>query len=458
MTAKNETAEGASSDTPRAYDEIRNQPLVDLPAWAFEELLRRTRKTRSLKQRALLSVFPNESQLVEVFRDFPGYQHLLVQQALQAAFAQWEIHILDHDRDGGVLTVPYRFVAIGTEEEALACIEATYVLHSPDGQRIVAHVEVTDQPPFGGHGNERSLLALICLAPMRALVAEKLREIASWIKANNFLRGKKLTASGGFIQLKRKYGWDDVFADPTLISMIRRNTEAFLARLDRDRQFGLPTKRGVILVGPPGTGKSLIGKVLCSQTKETFIAVTPGDVQGSDAIGEVFEMARALVPTLLFVEDLDLIGARRGRDIYANMLLGQLMNQMDGLKENDALVVVATTNDLDAIEPALRDRPSRFDCLIEIPDVTDEIRQRYLRAFLSKRSIGDHLYPDIEQATRRCRTIAEVQEQAIRYLQGAVENDVDLSAVTSPLGLPRLEGVEAAQSERGGIGFRASRG
>jgi SpoVK/Ycf46/Vps4 family AAA+-type ATPase len=139
------------------------------------------------------------------------------------------------------------------------------------------------------------------------------------------------------------------------------------------------------------------------------------------------------------------------------MLLGELLNQMDGLQPNEGLLVVATTNDLGAIEPALTNRPQRFDCIMEIPEISDEIRRAYLERFVRDRGLNVRFLDEFDHLTSRCRTIAEVQEEAIRYLQRAIENGLDLSTVASPRELPELPPLTTCEAGAREIGFRSSR-
>ena len=209
----------------------------------------------------------------------------------------------------------------------------------------------------------------------------------------------------------------------------------------------------MLVHGRPGCGKTLLGKVLCSQVDATFIAAKPGDLGCTDDIVHTFVMARELAPAVLFLEDIDLFGGHRGRHQLSDMLLGELMNQLDGIEENDGLLVVATTNDLGAVEPALKERPSRFDVVVGVPEVSTEVRRRYLRDFLAARSLDGSLYPELDGATEKCRTVAEVQEAVVRFFQRAIEQDIDVTKVTSPDDLQELEPVDSWQPGRDGIGF-----
>jgi cell division protease FtsH len=161
---------------------------------------------------------------------------------------------------------------------------------------------------------------------------------------------------------------------------VERHTLQFLARLPRYQAFGLPAKRGVLLVGPPGTGKTLLGKVLCSVLDTTFLWVSPGEIDSPAQLQKLFAFARELHPTILFLEGLDLYAHQRGGG--GEVVLGELLNQLDGFPANTGILTIATTNDPQAIEPALADRPSRFDRKIHLNPPRRPERDALLARFL----------------------------------------------------------------------------
>ena len=430
---------------------IRDQPLAALPAWAFAEILREaaSRRSRS-KKRTLARAFPPGTPLVDIVVSFHHYKHVLVEQALGVVFQGWERSFLGQNPNDALPRPRYSYFEIDPKKKKLVLEEAALTLTSTDGTRLVAYLRVEGGP---AHDRPKSVLQLTCPAQHSQRAIEKSAEIERWVEQHDYLKGKKLDAQGRFISQPRSYDWDCVFAPPALLAAIRRNTQGFLEKLDHYRRLHLPTRRGVLLHGKPGTGKTLIGKVLCSQLRETFIWVRPGDVWHPARIAEIFEMARDLKPSLIFFEDLDLSGGRRNHLAVGRHALGELMNQLDGLEENNDIVVVATTNDLEMIEPAIKDRPSRFDCVIEIPDIDDDIRHRYLRAFLDQRGLNPTLFPDLDAATRNCSTIAEVQEQAIRCLQRAIECGADPATLQSFAELPPIQQPPETSPKPTPIGF-----
>ena len=436
-------------------EHIRNESLAMLPAWAFEKILTEALKQQHDDHNVLEPVFPPDTPLVDMWSSFPPYKHLTVQDALTSLFPQWQRRVLGEDGSDSVPHPRYRRFPIGPHEKKVAYQTASFLFQHQRGWQVAAYVTLEVVGPAEG---EKSIIQLTSPAGCREVTIGKMNEIEAYVEEHNCLKGHKLDANGRFLRLVREYTWDCVYAAPKLLATIRRNTQGFLDRLEMYRRYRLPTRRGVLLHGRPGTGKTLIGKILCSQLRGTFIWVRPGNVCNVGCITSVFEMARDLSPSLVFFEDLDLFGAKRNFHGFGGLILGELLNQMDGLKENDGIVVVATTNDLESIEPALKDRPSRFDCVLEVPEINDGIRHNYLRTFLVERSIKPSFFDEMDKATTRCRTIAEVQEEAIRCLQRAIENDIDPTTIGSPFDLPTLAEADHAGSGSGGIGFHASQG
>jgi cell division protease FtsH len=252
-----------------------------------------------------------------------------------------------------------------------------------------------------------------------AFFSSLLEEIEQWMAAHPHLKGAKLDASGNFLRLDRTYDWDDIVLEPAVRAAVDRHVVQFVGRLDRYRTYGLSTKRGVLLAGPPGTGKTLLGKILCCQVPTTFVWVSPSEMGSPGELARLFCLARECQPTILFLEDLDLYASRRdfGGD---TTLLGALLNQLDGFSNNSGILTLATTNELAAIEPALAERPSRFDQLLRLDPPGPAGRQTLLRRFL--RAVPD-APTDLEDlvAASQGLTGAHLQEVVHLALQQALD-------------------------------------
>lgn len=142
---------------------------------------------------------------------------------------------------------------------------------------------------------------------------------------------------------------------------------------------GQHLKRGILLFGPPGTGKTHTVRYLMSRLPETTVVVLTANALR--LIGQACELARALQPALVVVEDVDLIAQDRAHHMNAAPLLFQLLNEMDGLDGDADVTFLLTTNRVDALEPALAMRPGRVDHAVEVPLPDAEGRARLLKLY-----------------------------------------------------------------------------
>ncbi|HJY03516.1 MAG TPA: ATP-dependent zinc metalloprotease FtsH, partial [Streptosporangiaceae bacterium] len=145
----------------------------------------------------------------------------------------------------------------------------------------------------------------------------------------------------------------------------------------RWHRAGARGPRGVLMAGPPGTGKTLLARAVAGEARVPFFSVSgSGFVElfvgvGAARVRDLFEQARARGPAIVFIDEIDALGARRGHGGYAGsdereQTLNQLLAEMDGFEESGGVVVLAATNRPDALDPALR-RPGRFDRQVTVP-------------------------------------------------------------------------------------------
>jgi cell division protease FtsH len=175
----------------------------------------------------------------------------------------------------------------------------------------------------------------------------------------------------------------------------------FLSHPDRYRRVGAATPKGVLLVGPPGTGKTLIARAVAGEAGVPFISVTGSSFVemfvgvGAARVRDLFAEARKRAPAIIFVDEIDAIGQRRGGGVISSdereQTLNQLLSEMDGFDPATGVVVMAATNRPDVLDPALL-RPGRFDRQVVIPLPT----QRERRAILEVHIRGKTLGPDVD--------------------------------------------------------------
>lgn len=158
---------------------------------------------------------------------------------------------------------------------------------------------------------------------------------------------------------------------------------------ERFDNIGIRPPKGLLMYGPPGTGKTLMARACAAQTSATFLKLAgPQLVQmfigdGAKMVRDAFALAREKAPTIIFIDELDAVGARRhdadsagGREVQRTML--ELLNQLDGFSSDDRIKVIAATNRPDILDPALL-RSGRLDRKIEFPHPNMEARIRILQ-------------------------------------------------------------------------------
>ncbi|MGV8127286.1 MAG: proteasome-activating nucleotidase [Methanothrix sp.] len=177
------------------------------------------------------------------------------------------------------------------------------------------------------------------------------------------------------------------------ISEIREIVELPLKRPDLFTAVGIEPPKGVLLHGPPGTGKTILAKAVAQSTEASFLRVVGSEFvqkyigEGARLVRELFELAKSKSPAIIFIDELDAIGARRmdgatSGDREVQRTLMQILAEMDGFDARGEVKLIAATNRLDMLDPALL-RPGRFDRVIEIPLPTREAREAILRIHTS---------------------------------------------------------------------------
>lgn len=166
---------------------------------------------------------------------------------------------------------------------------------------------------------------------------------------------------------------------------------------DRFVNLGIQAPKGVLLYGPPGTGKTLLARACAAQTKSTFLKLAgPQLVQmfigdGAKLVRDAFALAKEKAPAIIFIDELDAIGTKRfdsekagDREVQRTML--ELLNQLDGFQPNADIKVIAATNRVDILDPALL-RSGRLDRKIEFPHPNEEARARIMQIHSRKMNV-----------------------------------------------------------------------
>lgn len=172
--------------------------------------------------------------------------------------------------------------------------------------------------------------------------------------------------------------WEDVFLSEEVTRSIKDDIYFFLENEKVFREVGIPYKRGYLLTGPPGNGKSSIARVLAtSMPFESFMFDFSNPDMGNSELTEAFKWATAKAPSVFFLEDIDRI-FDPDTGPKTRVTMDHLLNCLDGIKVNDGLVVVATANNPKVLDSAILSRPGRFDKVVQIDVPDHKLRERYL--------------------------------------------------------------------------------
>ncbi|MBN1152575.1 MAG: ATP-binding protein [Dehalococcoidia bacterium] len=232
------------------------------------------------------------------------------------------------------------------------------------------------------------------------------RGVERVMQRQNIYRGHKIQfgTSLRFLELTNR-DWSDITLPSGVKEAILSHTVDFLHRTKELSSYGIAPRRGLLLTGRPGTGKTLVCKVLMSHSPGISCVVAHASgLQHGTYIDEVYRVANDIRPTIVILEDIDLIGQDRQASWYVRSeSLAQLLYQLDGVEDCRDVVTIATTNVLDILDEALKDRPSRFDRVIAFQPPDLEQRRAYI-GYLARRipvppAAQEHLVRETEGLT-----------------------------------------------------------
>jgi hypothetical protein len=223
-----------------------------------------------------------------------------------------------------------------------------------------------------GRNSEWREVALLRKADVPALLR---------IMEEAFTGNRKMTVIAGEDIDIQPLRWDDLVLEETIVRLIKDDFLLFLQREAWYKQHRLPFRRGYLLHGPPGNGKSSVIRAMLSEPGISGFTIDPFFTAVDDNIlAMLFAEAAQATPALIVIEDLDrCYPLNSEKHAEAKISLQQLLNHLDGVGSQNGIVVVATANNPAILDPAILRRPGRFDRVVGFQNPSTELRERYLR-------------------------------------------------------------------------------
>ncbi len=202
--------------------------------------------------------------------------------------------------------------------------------------------------------------------------------------------------------------WDDIGGLQHIKALLHEAVELPLRHRELFEQAGVRPAKGILLHGAPGTGKTLLARALANQSEANFIAIKGPQLlsmwvgESERAVREIFRKARQAAPCIIFFDELDALAPRRGSmgDSHTTeRVVSQLLTEIDGIEELRGVLILAATNRIDRIDPALL-RPGRFDLLLEMPLPDVAARQAILAIHTQRMPLA----PDVDLAHLAAQT------------------------------------------------------
>ncbi len=269
-------------------------------------------------------------------------------------------------------------VPVGPDGETMACLSTAVVLVADGDDRIALLMRGADPQ------QDRNKVTVQVVASRPELATEVASRLRTLAVRHNVFRGQVVSFGGEMFghhgsvlafHHRHRLPADALVLPATTFEDVRRQVVGVARARQRLRASGQHLKRGLLLYGPPGVGKTHTVRYLVGELTGTTIVLLTGKTL--HAIGEACSIARTLQPSMIVVEDVDLIAEQRDHYAGGAPLLFTLLNEMDGLEDDADVVFLLTTNRVDLLEPALAQRPGRVDQAVHI-DVPDRESRRRL--------------------------------------------------------------------------------
>jgi ATP-dependent Clp protease adapter protein ClpS len=396
-------------------------------------------------------------RLVSTSRQFPGHMRADLQMALERLFSASPIRFFgiheDHRYEtltlgvlwrGGrnaqaIAPAEYHDVDIG-ESAPIKCLKNGLWLCRTDSLRYAVLLSTHEE--YDREPGTRIEISVPAGAEGAAFVERSFAELEQAVSVADCYRGKVLSlgsdteyrgrARGVTVHKLPPVRREEVILPEATLKLLDRNVLGFAGTRPQLRRLGQSTRKGVLLYGPPGTGKTHTIRYLASNLPgHTTLIITGAQIA---ALRQYMSLARLLQPSMVVIEDVDLIARDRTRmGPCEESMLNGLLNEMDGLKQDADILFVLTTNRPEELESALANRPGRIDQAIEVPLPDDTGRKKLVQLYGRGLPLGETIVGEAAQRTKGV-SAAFIKELMRRIAQASIARDGGTTVESDDIG------------------------
>ena len=365
-------------------------------------------------------------------------------------------------RDAAVKEVPYNVFMQLTEEQKieLVQIESNQILFTQKDDNMVYKTGIVDDPNlterlYAAGADFRTDIQRIS-SPLETFFFSWILPLLIFFLLQQFLM-KKLTGGGGansmmfgmgksnakiYVHSTEGISFDDVAGEDEAKESLQEIVQ-YLKDPSRYTEIGAQMPKGILLVGPPGTGKTMLAKAVAGESNVPFFSISGSEFvemfvgMGASKVRDLFDQAKEKAPCIVFIDEIDAIGQKRnsgnfGGNDEREQTLNQLLTEMDGFESNTGVIILAATNRPESLDPALL-RPGRFDrrVPVELPDLQG--REAILKVHAKKVRLSDNV---------NLHTIARMASGASGAELANIINEAALRAVRAGRKVANQEDLE----------------
>lgn len=405
-------------------------------------------------------------QLAITERRFPHYMRGTVSAAVEQILREWSeiqdwmclkkaheeeppsfnecLEVSLHQAPPRVVPPVYEDIDIGEDAPQAVLTDGFWLVERQGHPLAVMMVPYSDYQTGKGIRIE---VATLADEAARKVSQEFLKQLEKSVQQATTYRGKVLslessersfwgTAAAVKVHQLKSVERDTIILPSQTIELLERNVMQFIQQRPKLAQYRQSLKKGLLFYGPPGTGKSLTIQYLAGHLAEHTTLIITAEQVGYFA--EYMQLARLLQPSLVVLEDVDLIARQREEigSACGESLLNRLLNEMDGLAPDAEILFVLTTNRPEALEQALASRPGRVDQAIEFPLPDADGRERLIRLYAGDLAISPEVLRTMVLRTQGASAafIKEFLRRSLQFhLVGASETELTLDSVNQAL-------------------------